>query len=148
VNNILADVKYRVQAGELDNVATQAVVAVLEPCKTRVERLQKIFLAVLPQQDGSTLDQFSKAARTLGKGTEVDTLMKELLEDIGLLSAKFGMYTGDSVGKLQDAIKSSARQQPDGTLIDPGDKETACQNTLRLTDPQIDRETLRSGKGT
>ena len=106
VQTILGNAKVRAEGGQVDDEASKAAKSILEPCKSRVKKLEEIFRKVIPQEGGSRLDRYYKAARTLGKDGKVETLMKGILDDLNLLSVQCGMETGVHVEKLKEAIKA------------------------------------------
>ena len=112
VQNILANAKARAESGQIDDEASKAAKAILEPCDSRVKGLNEIFRKVMPQEGDSRLDRYYKAARTLGKGDKVEMLMKGILDDLNLLSVQCGIETGDHVEKLKEAIKEISALQP------------------------------------
>jgi len=71
---------------------------VLEGCEDKATRLKAIFEKVIPQADAPRMDRYLLAARTLGKGDTVESLMKGILDDIQLL-------TGNRVTKLPTEAK-------------------------------------------
>jgi len=71
----------------LDKASCNAMKPVLEGCKEKANRLAAIFEKVVPPADASRTDRYLLAARTLGKGDTVESLMKGILDDIHLLTS-------------------------------------------------------------
>jgi hypothetical protein len=112
VQNILGNAKVRAEGGQVDDKASKAAKSILEPCKSRVKKLEEIFQKVIPQEGSSRLDRYYKAVRTLGKGGKVETLMRGILDDLNPLSVQYGMETGDHVEKLKEALKAVSALEP------------------------------------
>lgn len=125
VHNILDNAEAHAKSGRVDNEASKSI---LEPCKSRVEKLEKIFREVLPQEGGSRLDRYYTAARTLGKGGKVETLMKGILDDLSVLSVQNGMNTEEQVEKLAKAITAVSALEP--SVPDRVFDETSYTNSL------------------
>jgi hypothetical protein len=70
-----------------DEASCNAMMPVLKGCEERVNRLAAIFKNVVPPADASRTDRYLLAARTLGKGDTVESLMKGILDDIHLLTS-------------------------------------------------------------
>jgi hypothetical protein len=70
-----------------DKASYNAVKLVLDDCEEKANRLAAIFEKVVPPADASRMDRYLLAARTLGKGDTVESLMKGILDDIHLLTS-------------------------------------------------------------
>jgi hypothetical protein len=109
VHSILDKAEARAKSGQVDNEASKSI---LEPCKSKVHKLEGIFQKVIPQKGDSRLDRYYGAVRTLGKGGKVETLMKGILDDLNLLSVEYGMETGNLDERLKEAIKALSIIEP------------------------------------
>lgn len=109
IRSILVKANARAEHGQVDDEAAKSI---LETCKRKVEKLDGIFQKVVPQEDGSRLERYYKAASTLGKGGKVEALMKGILDDLHILSAQCGIETEDHVEKLKDAIEAISALEP------------------------------------
>jgi hypothetical protein len=112
VQNILNNAKARADDGQVDDEASRGATSILEACKGRAQKLEEIFRKVVPQEGGSRLDRYYRAARTLGKDSKVEMLMKGILDDLNLLSVQFGMETEVHIQKLEEAIKTVSALEP------------------------------------
>jgi hypothetical protein len=70
-----------------DKASCDAMMPVLKDCEEKANRLAEIFEKVVPPADASRTDRYLLAARTLGKGDTVESLMKGILDDIHLLTS-------------------------------------------------------------
>lgn len=84
-----------------------------------------MFKDVIPQADASRMERYLLAARTLGKGGTVESLMKGVLEDVQLLASSrvMELATEASIAALmRKAIEEVAAippSLPDGIPPDP-----------------------------
>jgi N-terminal domain on NACHT_NTPase and P-loop NTPases len=109
IRSILVKANARAEHGQVDDEAAKSI---LETCKRTVEELDGIFQKVVPQEGGSRLERYYKAARTLGKGGKVEALMKRILDDLHLLSVQCGIETGDYVETLKEAMEAISALEP------------------------------------
>ncbi|RYP12752.1 hypothetical protein DL767_011135 [Monosporascus sp. MG133] len=138
-----------------DEVFCNAIKPVLESCEDKAKRLAVIFEKVVPQADASRMERYLLAARTLGKGDIVESLMKGILDDVQLL-------TGNRVTKLPteadiahlirtaiDEVSAIPPSLPAG--LDSSISYDAERNTLlkelKWTDPTIDKLRIERTKG-
>lgn len=91
----------------MDDESCKAMNPVVTACKDKAEKLDKLFQKVLPHDTASRLDRYFSAAKTLGKGGRVETLMKGILEDIHLLASNhaMGAATTNQVDEIAKAIR-------------------------------------------
>jgi hypothetical protein len=96
-----------VKAQALDETAQEALEPILESCKTKAEKLKKIFQKVIRKDDDKWYDRYRKALGTLGKGDKVECLMEGILKDIQVLVCKrlMGTATDAQVKEIDEAIK-------------------------------------------
>ncbi|KAE9377213.1 hypothetical protein N431DRAFT_436474 [Stipitochalara longipes BDJ] len=105
VENTLLTVKRDVDAGHWDGNRSAAVKKTLESCQTKSAKLEKIFKDVIPGDTASRFDRYVAAARKLGKGSRVETLMKGILDDLSLVAGK-------QVAGLSEAIMAISKLKP------------------------------------
>ena len=98
VHETLQTVSGYLNTADPDVAFCKGIKPVLEGCADKATRLKTIFEKVVPQADASTMERYLLAARTLGKGDTVESLMKGILDDIQLL-------TGNRVTKLATEAK-------------------------------------------
>ena len=80
---------------------------VVDGCKEKATRLEKIFEKVVPQAGASRSDRYFFAVRTVGKGSRVESLMKGILEDVQLLAGNrvMRLATETSLRELEKAAE-------------------------------------------
>jgi alkaline phosphatase len=96
-----------------DESIKPAFTPTLEHCKVQAADLQQLFGKVMPEDGNSRLDRYVKAARTIGKGGRVESLIKGILDDLQLLVTKFPEVT-NTRGKeqLTKAIQEVSKMEP------------------------------------
>ena len=87
---------------------------VVEGCKDKAKKLELLFQKVVPADGASRAERYRLAAKSLGKGHRVETLMKEMLEDVQLLAINHSMaaVTDTHLKDVDDAIKEVAALPP------------------------------------
>ena len=95
------------RARKVDETSQEALKPILESCKAKAERLNKLFQKVIRKDDDKWYDRYKKAAGTIGKGQKVESLMAGILKDIQVLACEklTGVATEAQVKKLEEAIK-------------------------------------------
>jgi hypothetical protein len=92
----------------------------LENYKVQATQLQKLFEKVVREEGDSRLDRYMKAARTIGKGGRVESLIRGTLDDLQLLATKFPeVTTRRGKEQLAKAIEGVPKMQP--SLADGSD---------------------------
>jgi hypothetical protein len=86
----------------------------LEGYKVQATQLQKFFLKRSCEKEGdSRLDRYMKAARTIGKGGRVESLIRGTLDDLQLLATKFPeVMTRRGKEQLAKAIEEVPKMEP------------------------------------
>ena len=74
---------------EADESIKAAFTPTLEDCKVQAIHLQELFEKVMPEEDDSRWDRYVKAARTIGKGGRVESLVGGILDGLQLLATRF-----------------------------------------------------------
>jgi hypothetical protein len=98
---------------EADESIKAAFTPTLEDCKVQAIHLQELFEKVMPEEGDSRWDRYVKAARTIGKGGRVESLVGGILDDLQLLATRFPIVMKPR-GKeeLAKAIDEMARMEP------------------------------------
>ena len=111
ISKLLEDAERYLQAA--DKPIKVAFTPTLEDCKVQATRLQELFAKVIPEEGDSRWDRYIKAARTIGKGGRVESLIKGILDDLQLLATKFPEVKS-SMGKdqLANAIEEVTKMEP------------------------------------
>jgi hypothetical protein len=89
VVNILDSAKDDIR--DKDEASCKGVKPVVENCEKKAKTLKELFSKALPADGAGTAERYWKAVKTLGRGNEVEHLMKGMLEDVQLLAAEHGM---------------------------------------------------------
>jgi hypothetical protein len=123
VREILGSAEKNIRDGHVDEATCKSMKPLIDRCKVSAETLDGIFQKVLPADDATRRVRYVSAAKTLGKGGRVETLMKGLLDDVLLIASKHGMETARSnqVEELKQAIEELSainHSIPDSELDD------------------------------
>lgn len=82
VANILRSAKQHINGGNVNKKSCKGVKHVVEACKKKAMTLDDLFRKVILADGASKRKIYSSAVKTLGKGSQVETLMKGILEDV------------------------------------------------------------------
>lgn len=99
--------KAKLEANQLDETSQEDLEKVLEECKGKAEKLDKIFRKVLPGSEEGRLGRYRKAVSTPFSGGQVEQLMEGILKDAQLIATKklMGIADKKQVKELAEAIK-------------------------------------------
>ncbi|KAI4599951.1 hypothetical protein KJ359_001687 [Pestalotiopsis sp. 9143b] len=124
VKGILESTKQHIDDAHTDTASYSVIKTLIEACEDRAKRLKAIFDKVIPGDEDSRLTRYISAAKTLGKGERVETLMQALMKDVLLLASKHVMElaTSQQVVGLSTSIKELS-------AIDPSLPDAALENT-------------------
>ncbi|KAG8526141.1 uncharacterized protein KY384_000134 [Bacidia gigantensis] len=161
VENILSSVKENIGSDEVDEDSCRGVRDVAKVCEEKAERLRNLFQKAIPREGTPDLKRYYMAVKAYGKGNEVETLMKGILEDTQLLVCERGIQTATlsqqkAIAEAIQQISPTPPSVPDSLFEERGfvninrpkeDVPAACMNALFLTDPQYDRDQLVREKG-
>jgi hypothetical protein len=103
VTNILDASKQYIKEGHVNEDSCKGVKHVVEACLGKAKKLDDLFQKVIPGDSASRRQQYVSAVRTLGKGNEVEKLMKGILEDVQLLACERDMKIAIKVQQEQIA---------------------------------------------
>ncbi|KFX99137.1 hypothetical protein V490_01932 [Pseudogymnoascus sp. VKM F-3557] len=114
VLEILRNAEKKSQTTELNDEQTNAAASNIRACHEKVEALNKIFKAVLPEEGANRMERYKKAVAALGKGKRVEELMGEIMRHIELVTSNelIGTATEDEIKKLQEAIQEMIDMSP------------------------------------
>ncbi|KAF3912842.1 hypothetical protein AA313_de0203639 [Arthrobotrys entomopaga] len=111
VSKLLEDAERYVAT--VDDSTKNAFTPVLEQCKVQATKLQDLFKKVIPEEGGSRWDRYAKAARTIGKGGRVESLIGGILESLSLLATRFPEVTSPrGKDQLATAIDQVTHMEP------------------------------------
>ncbi|TGO31373.1 hypothetical protein BPAE_0001g00010 [Botrytis paeoniae] len=112
ISNLLRDAERYVNdmTNEIDKAA---FLLTLKDCKSQAVQLNDLFVKVIPKEGSSRTDRYVKAARTIGKGGRVESLMRGILDSLHLLTMKFPEITKPGDKKLlAEAIAEVLKMEP------------------------------------
>jgi hypothetical protein len=101
VKNILDSAQQHLTHGDVDETRCNGVKSVIEACTKKAKRLNELFDKAIPADGSSGVKRYLKAVKTLGKGNEIEKLMKGILEDVQLLASEHGMKIATNAQKEQ-----------------------------------------------
>ncbi|CEJ81186.1 hypothetical protein VHEMI01330 [[Torrubiella] hemipterigena] len=117
VSRLLDDAEEYIRRNETLDLAP-AFTPVIQNCSTKATQLQQLFQKVIPADGDSRASRYIKAARTIGKGGRVETLMKDILDDLSLLTMQFPDTTShrgkESLTRAIDEVKKLEPSLPEG----------------------------------
>lgn len=83
--------KTDIEDGDGDENVRKEVKDLVNTCGEKAKRLNGIFRKVIPSENASRTKRYYSAVTTLGKGNQVELLMKGMLEDVQLLTSNWTM---------------------------------------------------------
>jgi hypothetical protein len=98
ISDILEATKHNFEADNVSRVE-KSVTLVVNDCQNKWKTLKNLFDKIIPEEKASRVERYYKAAKILGKGSEVESLMKGMLVDVQLL-ATIKTVTTASVEKV------------------------------------------------
>ena len=101
VGNTLDSTKQNIEERKVNNDSCKGVKHIVEACEEKAKRLEELFHKAIPPDGASDLKRYYKAVKAWGKGSEVESLMKGMLEDLQLLACERGMKTATKVQQEQ-----------------------------------------------
>lgn len=121
VKNILESI----EKGNVYEKECKEVKGVVEGCKRKASTLEELFQKVIPADGASHLQRYYKAVKTLGKGNEVESLMRGILEDLALLNSERIMKTPiktheEQIAKAISEIRDVPKSVPDDLFQETG----------------------------
>ncbi|KAK3192040.1 hypothetical protein K4F52_002085 [Lecanicillium sp. MT-2017a] len=101
----------------IENAADEALASTFTPvltdCKEKATKLQQLFERVIQAEGDSRFECYVKAARTIGKGGRVETLMTGILGNLQLLATKFPeTVSRRGQENLTKAIEEVSKMEP------------------------------------
>lgn len=141
VMNILLSTKQSIDKGYADENSCKAVKHIVEACEKKAKKLDELFHKAIPAHGASDLKRYYRAVKVLGKGNEVENLMKAMLEDLQLLAYEHGMRIATKAE--QDQIVQAITTV---SAISPSVPEDVFQETrLTTSNSGPSTETLPQG---
>ncbi len=78
----------RLVKDSVDEKTCTVINPVIKTCEVKAGSLKKLFDEVVPKEGAKRMERYVKALRSLGKGSRVEDLMGEILEELQLLAAR------------------------------------------------------------
>jgi hypothetical protein len=127
-----------IKDGNASEDLCKGVKQVIEACQEKAKKLEDLFRKVISDDNASRSESLS-AVRTLGKGNEVEKLMKGILEDVQLLAHEHNMKMASNIQleQITTAVEEVA-------AIPPSVPNNGLQTSL--TPSQSDNGSIHSGK--
>lgn len=146
VGAILLSAKQHLDDARPDDASCSVIKPLIDACEERAKMLNAIFEKVMPGDEASRLARYISAAKTLGKGDRVETLMEGLMKDVLLLASKHGMEQALSrqIADLTAAIKELSAVEP--SLPDGALEETAFTNNNFGNGPMTNNNVMGNQK--
>jgi len=110
ISKLLEDAERYVES---NSSLKDAFTPTLKDCEVQAAHLQELFKKVMPEEGDSRGDRYMKAARSIGKGGRIESLVGRILENLQLLSTNFPeVTTPRSKDQLTKAIEEVAEMEP------------------------------------
>ena len=93
IGNTLESTKQSIEERKDNNDSCKGVKHIVEACEEKARKLEDLFHKVIPAEGAADLKRYYKAVKAWGKGSEVENLMKGMLEDVQLLACEHGIKT-------------------------------------------------------
>ena len=101
IENILGSTKKCIEERRVNNDSCKGVKHIVKACEEKAKELKGLFDKVIPEDGASRLTRYYKAVKALGKGNEVEKLMRGMLMDVQLLACHRGMKTATQAQQEQ-----------------------------------------------
>lgn len=103
VTNILDKSRQYIREADINDNSCKGVKHIVDACEAKAKKLDHLFHKVIPGDSASRRERYFSAVKTLGKGNEVEKLMKGILEDIQLLACERDMKIATTTQQEQIA---------------------------------------------
>lgn len=117
ISKLLEDTERYVK-GKADDALTATFTPVLADCNEKATQLQRLFDKVILTEGDSRIEHYFRAARTIGRGGRVETLMKGILDNLHLLTTKFPESMSErgqaNLAKAMEEVSELEPSLPDG----------------------------------
>ena len=116
ISKLLEDAERYISNGADESIEA-AFTPTLEDCKVQATHLQELFEKVMPEDGDSRWGRYMRAARTIGKGGHVESLVGRILDDLQLLATRFPeVTTPRGKDQLAEAVEEVTNMEP--SLLD------------------------------
>jgi hypothetical protein len=94
----------------VDGKTCTVINPVIKTCEVKTGSLKKLFDEVVPKEGAKRMERYEKALRSLGKGSRVEDLMGQILEELQLLAAHRVFANAAELAELAAAIKDAMKK--------------------------------------
>ena len=114
VRDILETARNNITSGSFDESSCEGTKDVVDACEKKAKRLNELFHKVNSTNSSSDLRRYYKAVKAYGRGDEVESLMKGILEDVQLSACDHGMKVATKFQqeRIAQAISDVSDIQP------------------------------------
>ena len=125
IGNTLDSSKRDIEQRKVNNDSCKGVKHIVEACEEKAKKLEELFRKAIPADVVSDLKRYYTAVKALGKGSEVEKLMKGMLEDVQLLACERGMKTTtraqqEQIVKAITEVSAISPSVPENEFQEPG----------------------------
>jgi hypothetical protein len=124
ITSILGAAEQRIKEGNVTEDLYTGIKQVIKACQDKAKNLEDLFRKVIPGDNASRRRRYLSAVRTLGKGNEVERLMKGMLEDVQLLACEHNMKIAtkaqlEQVAKAISEVSDNPPSVPENGFQEP-----------------------------
>ena len=101
IRNILDSAKQHIGEGDVDEDSCEGVKYVVEDCERKAKKLDTLFQKAIPKDGARGFERYCKAVKQLGRGNEVENLMRGMLDDVQVLACERGMEAANKAQQDQ-----------------------------------------------
>lgn len=125
IGSILKSTKQNIEEEKVDNDSYKGAGDIVKAYEEKAKKLEELFDKVVPADGASDLKRYYKAVKAWGKGSEVENLMKGMLEDVQLLTCERGMKTAtkaqqEQIIKAITEVSSVSPSVPEYEFLETG----------------------------
>ncbi|RYP60262.1 hypothetical protein DL770_010027 [Monosporascus sp. CRB-9-2] len=104
----------QIEQGKDDNICREMKPRVAD-CNDKATCLQRLFVKVVPWTAAQRVERYREALREIGKGNRVETLIKDIMEDVRLLLTvddEIRVAAESQLGRLVEAMREVSAIPP------------------------------------
>lgn len=141
---ILREAAEYIEKSDVDQETRDVFQEVLNRCERSASKLRGMFEKVIPKEGASRFDKYFTAAKSLGNGSRVEDLVKDILKEINLLSACFSFATQRRLESALEEVSMIEPSLPDGFTAKLPNKIKSGPDRIKLQ--EIRYQTPSNGK--
>ncbi|CAN9468043.1 unnamed protein product [Alternaria alternata] len=148
IRTILSSAEKHIKNKDVDESWCKGVRDIINACEEKAKVLDMLFHKAIPGEGVSRLRRYYTAVKSYGKGNEVETLMKKMLEDVQLLACEHGMKTVTKAQKdeIAQAIEEVSEVTPSVPDDDANQSGLVATNTGKGTQNNALGEYIAQGQ--